>query len=118
VEAVRRVLAQLAERGHGQHIWRGARELDAIPGVAGRDDAPDPALLGLADLLQQQVGTLPAAEAHVDDVDALVDAVVQRVEQVAQLPAREDLHHPHVRFRGEPMDAGCADRGSHQPAAV
>ena len=56
-------------------------------GIAGRDNASNARLFGANDLLFECFGRLGTAQAEVDHVDGVVDAVFERIDQLADLAA-------------------------------
>src|SRR5205823_2023732 len=78
VEGVGRELSLLADRRGRQDGRESTRELHCASRVAGGDDAGDAEILGVLDLHRDEIRGLVAAQAEVDDIDLLIDAVIDR----------------------------------------
>ena len=85
------------------------RELHRAGGVAGRDDAGHAHRLGLDQgALLDDLEGFAAAQAHVDDVDAVLDPVIERAEtrSLNRAPGKMRQRHgsrPPARSRGRPQ---------------
>src|SRR5262249_62323066 len=69
--------------------------------VSGRHDAGDALKRRLLELLLHGLRALRTREIQIHDVDVELEAVVERLEQVAALPAREQLEHVDLRLGRE-----------------
>src|SRR5690606_5749086 len=118
VGAVRREGVTFADGGHGEHGRQVAREVDRAAVVAGRDHAGHAHRSGLIDLPGHGLREGRAAQAGVHHVDAVVDAVIQGFDQVAETAAGEDLAGVHLGLDGEPEHARAVVGSAHDARAV
>ena len=101
MEAVPRELSPLAKRRNSQTIGAGGRVVDRSARVAGGHDAGNPHLLGSNQALLDDPRWLAPAKAHIDHVDAVLHAVVERRNEVAEAAAWEDPHDMDLRRGSE-----------------
>src|SRR5229473_1395178 len=106
VTRVLRILAEFADRRYRHHAGYDARELHGSAGVTGADDAGDAVQSRLGDLLCHEFGELLAADADLHDVHASFDALIQGIDEIAEVTARYHFEYMHFSAGRTADDVG------------
>src|ERR1700736_6202014 len=93
VGAVCREFLELADRSNRHDARQHRRECERAAGVSGRNDARNPFLARLEQLLTQQLRELISHNADVDQVEVPLDAFIDSSQQIAHATSRNDLEH-------------------------
>ena len=100
--------APFAHRGDRQAMRRRSRKLYRPRGIPGGDDTGHAHLFGPNDTVLDDLRRLAATQAHVGDVDALLHAVIERLDEIAEPTTGEDSADMDLRRRSEAADAATA----------
>src|SRR5882762_7961229 len=118
VARVLRILAELADRRHRHHAGYIARKLNGAAGVAGSGDAGDSVQSCLGDFLRHEFGEVLAAYPDLHDVQAPLDALIQRIDEIAEMTARHHLEYMHLGAGRAADDAGRGNGGGGNDAGA
>src|SRR3984957_20973896 len=110
VAGIRRGFAQFADSGNSKDAGGPGWKLYGSAGVAGADDARDPAPLRRGDLLGNQFRELLAMDADLNDIEAALDARIERLDEIAAISPGRNLQYMHLGTRRTTDNLRAGDR--------